>query len=96
MGMFDSYTLNKPRYTSTKTRRYVTDLTGYEIEIDLMDLSRFAEFNKNVHFLLVAIDTGSREGYVQDLQNKKSSSILVGLKKSFYILDRFRFGPKVI
>jgi hypothetical protein len=54
-------------------------------QIDLMDMSNLASRNKNVNFLLCAIDIFSRKAWVEPLKNKTNESVTTAMSK---ILDK--------
>ena len=82
MGSFDSYSLLRDRHTSKKrTRRYINDLPGHQLEIDLMSVERYASDNQNYKFLITCIDTSSRKLYVEPLYTKEANTVVLALDK---------------
>lgn len=78
MKRFDGYSLHTERRSIRMFRRYVTNMPG-TIEIDLLDTSRHADFNKNVHFLLVGIDQFTRETNLAFLVDKTAPVVAQNL-----------------
>lgn len=92
MGVFSGYTINKQRNAPAKrTRRYTIQRVNHNLEMDLMDMSRYSEYNNDIKYILVVIDTFSRRGYVEPLLDKKSDSVVSALE---IILDD-RIGHKI-
>lgn len=63
------------------------------IQVDLVDVSRIADDNMNIHFLLCAIDVFTRRLWVQPLLNKKSGTVLKAVKN---ILSQMEHNPSNI
>ena len=81
MGQFRSYTAGVSRRDAGKSRRYVNEREGHQLEIDLMIMTRFSKDNDDIKYLLVGIDTHSRMGYVEPLTSKHGPSVKVALQK---------------
>lgn len=79
----DVYTLYRKR---VKTFSRLPTLSEYVDKIwqaDIMDMSYFAKFNKNVKYLLVAIDVLSRYAFAQPLKSKGSGDVIAAFSKIF-------------
>ena len=81
LGTFDGYSLNRTRYISKKTRRYVNDLPGKGMESDLLSVERVAGANRNIKYLLVCVDIGSRLLFVEPLLSKEIHHVVRALDK---------------
>ena len=82
MGTFDSYTLLRDRNSSKKrTRRYINDLPGHQLETDLMSVERYSSDNQNIKFLITCIDTSSRRLFVEPLLTKEAKVVVRALDK---------------
>ena len=64
---------------------------GY-LQIDLMDVSRYAGNNKNVKYLLNVIDIFSRYVWSVPLKDKKPPAIAEAMKRIFELLKRHNIG----
>lgn len=64
-----------------KRRRVFVPFVNYQLQVDLVDVSRYKKANNNVTFLLVAIDAFLRFVRVFPLKNKTNKSVLFALKK---------------
>jgi len=66
--------------TKKKSRKKLGTITAnYENELwnlDIFDLSKFAKFNNNYHYILCAIDVFTRKAYCQALKNKDAPDCL--------------------
>ena len=79
----DAYTLNKEnRRTFPRNPVVVTNLQ-HQYQIDLADLSKYAEQNDGVRYLLVAIDCFSKKACVQPLITKEELPVKNALEKVF-------------
>ena len=71
----DSYTLHKPTKRTPLFRRIYTKGIKYLFQIDLVDMSKFADQNDGYHFLITIIDTFSKKAWGFKLKNKTANSI---------------------
>lgn len=62
-----------------------------QVQFDLIDISKLAAFNDNIHFLLAGIDCFSRKAWLVPLKNKTAKSTLVGIQK---IINPLEVKPK--
>ena len=76
----DSYTLHKPTKRQRVFRRIYTKGIAYLFQIDLVDMSKFAQENDGYHFLITIIDTFSKKAWAFKLKNKSASSIMQVMK----------------
>ena len=83
----DSYTLHKPTKRQPLFRRIYTKGIAYLFQIDLVDMSKFAEENDGYHFLITIIDTFSKKAWAFKLKNKSASSIM-RVMKVFLLTNR--------
>ena len=79
----DTYTLHRPVRKTFKRRRVITGSIGYQYQIDLVDLSKFKEWNAGYRYLVMAIDCFSKFGFAEPVKTKKSPSIIPALEKIF-------------
>ena len=87
LGGISAYGINKPRhYTRGKMVRYVNNAPRTEIEADLLHVDRYASSNDSVKFLLTALDVNTRELWVVPLNDKRSSTVLIGLREIFGLI----------
>ena len=78
-----TYTLHKPARKSYPTSRVIVAGLYNQIDADLMDMSRYAKANKNIRFVLIAIDVFSRYLWVSLLQSKSANQVVKGFKDIF-------------
>lgn len=83
LGSLDAYNLHR----EVKKVRIRNPIFVYEkreqIQMDLIDISRYKDSNKGVCFLLVAIDCFTRKAFVRPLQDKTAISTLAAIKDIF-------------
>lgn len=79
----DVYTLHKPVRYKFQRRKVLSYGIGDLIQCDLVDLSKFARYNKGMKYLLTAIDVFSKYAYAIPLKSKSAGSVLSALKKLF-------------
>lgn len=86
----ESYTLMKQEVDRKKNKVY-TPITAFHfldnLQSDLIDVSRLANYNNKVNFLFCIIDVFSRYSWIFPLKNKKSDSI-VNVLKYFFRLNK--------
>ena len=79
----DTYTLHKPVRYKFQRRRVMSYGIGDLLQCDLVDVSKFAKYNKGVKFLLVCIDVFSKYAHAIPLKNKSAASVLSAFKTLF-------------
>lgn len=79
----DTYTLHKSVRFKFPRRKVMSYGIGDLIQIDLVDLSKFAKYNRGVKYLLTAIDVFSKYAYAIPLKRKNAASVLAALKTLF-------------
>ena len=79
----DSYSLSRDVKRKFPRSKIVTNGLDHLHDIDLADVSNLSEYNDNVKFLLVCIDTFSRYLWVVPLMNKYNTRVMLGLKLIF-------------
>ena len=52
-----------------------------QLQIDLLDYSKYANFNKNYSWILIGVDVFTRKGYAKPLKNKTPLLVLNAFKK---------------
>ena len=88
----DTYTLHKPvRYNFPGNRVIVTRIDD-QWQVDLVDISSLARFNKGYKFLLTCIDVFSKFAWVVPLKNKSGEALVNGFQS---ILDLGRSPEKL-
>ena len=70
----DPYTLHKPVRWHYSRQKVVVAGIDSQWQVDLVDLSSLAKFNKNYKFLLTCIDVFSKYAWVVPLKNKSGMS----------------------
>ena len=71
----DSYTLHKPTQRPKLFRRVYTKGILYLLQIDLVDMTKFADQNDDHHFLITIIDTFSKKAWAFKLRRKTMTEI---------------------
>ena len=79
----DTYTLHRPVRKTFRRRRVITGAIGYQYQIDLVDMSKFKEWNDGYRYILMAIDCFSKFGFAHPTKTKKSPSVIPALEKIF-------------
>lgn len=71
----ETYSLQRGvKHNFKRNRVYVKGIDD-QFDADLMDMSRFAKYNDNVHFILVVIDVFSKFVWLRPLENKKGPTV---------------------
>ena len=83
----DSYTLHKPTQRTPLYRRIYTKGINYLYQIDLVDMSKFADKNDGYKWLITCIDTFSKKAWSFKMKNKTANSI-VKVMKPFLLTNR--------
>ena len=79
----DSYTLHKPTKRQSLYRRIYTHGIGYLFQIDLVDMSKFADVNDGYKWIITIIDTFSKRAWAYKLKDKSADSIVEVMKPFF-------------
>ena len=85
------YTRNQNFRTHFRTRRVIVGGLKQLLQADLINVSGLKEFNDNITFLLVVIDTFSKFIWVVPLLNKKPSTVLDAFKKNYVKYSDFPY-----
>ena len=72
-----SYTLHKPIRYKFQRRKVIVGGIDQQFQIDLLDVSAYAEQNEGIHFLLVVIDCFSKYAWVRPIKNKTGQSVTI-------------------
>ena len=83
----DSYTLHKPTQKPKLYRRIFTKGIGYLYQIDLVDMSKYADANDGFKWFITCIDTFSKKAWAFKMKDKSAASILKTLK-TFLLVNR--------
>lgn len=78
-----SYTLHKPVTKKFKRAPVITNGLGEQVDVDLADTTRLSGSNDRIKFLIVMLDPFSRYAMVEPIKNKKSQTVLEGMKRLF-------------
>ena len=76
----DGYTLHRPVKKPRKFRRVYTKHIGYLIQIDLVDMSALAKYNKNWRWIITVIDTFSKKLWAFKTKRKTGLAVTNALK----------------
>ena len=79
----DTYTIGKQRRFKFKRNRIIVTNLQQQYQMDLADLSKYAQQNDGVRFLLVAIDCFSRRASVQPLLTKGAVHVKPAIEQVF-------------
>ena len=77
----EAYTLHKPVVYRFPRRKTITGGAHHQYQMDLLDVGRYSDDNKNVKFLLVVIDVFTKYVWVTPLKNKTGPIVAIALKK---------------
>ena len=68
-----------------QTKKIRGHITAFVVDekhqIDLLDMSSYASKNKGMHWIMISVDVFTRRARAIPLKSKKSSDVLIGLKK---------------
>lgn len=79
----DTYTLHKEAKVNFPRRKTIA-FHAYEIfQCDLIDMIKYAKFNKDYKYILTVIDVFSRFAFAFPLKSKHSANIINAFKKLF-------------
>ena len=79
----DGYTLHVTPRRKFPRRRTVASTINSQWQIDLADMSRYADSNGGVRYLLIAIDVVSRFLYARTMLKKSAESTINALESIF-------------
>ena len=85
----DAYTLHRGFRTRFPSKKVIVGGLNQLHQGDLLDISKFKDFNDNVTFLLVVEDCFSKFLWVEPLLNKSNKEVLRALKKIYVKSDDF-------
>jgi len=89
----EAYTLHMPKRKKFKRQKVFVPFIDHLWQIDLIDVSKIKDENKNNTFLLVVIDCFSKMAWITPLLNKSALVVLAGFKE---ILQKSKRKPKFI
>ncbi len=89
----DSWTLHRPITLHPRTRKTLCFYPNFIYSCDLMSTQNMAKYNKNINFLLVSVDSYTRELYIAKLLDKSADSMVKGFKS---ICRQSKHWPKFI
>lgn len=84
------YVLHKPARSKFPRRKFMVHFKNEQIQIDLIDLSRYSKDNNGYKYLLTAIDVFSKKAHIVPIKTKQTKSAVEGIKKVIKILGRPR------
>lgn len=70
----------------------VSNSPEHDIQIDIMDMSRWSKWNKGIKYILVIIDVFTRKGYAYPLKKKAITNVVEAMKEFF----KNEFVPETI
>lgn len=77
------YTTHRPQRFKYRMHRYYVGNVNQLHQLDLAIMSRFADYNDGVNYLLAQIDTFSRLAHVQPLKKKTAGEMVKALEKIY-------------
>ncbi|KAG8177455.1 hypothetical protein JTE90_008639 [Oedothorax gibbosus] len=83
----DTYTLHKPARRNFPRRKVLSYGIGELMQCDLLDVSKYASQNKNIRYLLTAIDVFSKKGYAIPVKRKNADALVEVFKKAKNIIN---------
>lgn len=78
-----AYTLHKPLKRRFLRRKTIAPGLYHQLQIDLVDVANIRTKNKNVRFLLTAIDIFNRKAFAIPLKTKRGTDVVVALANIF-------------
>ena len=66
-----THSLHKPQRKNFKRRRIITRYPGHIVEMDLVDMRKYAGSNSGYHYILVVIDLFSKKLWLRGLKTKE-------------------------
>ena len=85
----DTYTLHVPKRKPKKYRRIFAKHSMYQLQMDLVDLKRYKQYNRGYAYILNIIDCFSKKAWAFPLKTKTGPETRRSLKK-FPTLNRPR------
>lgn len=79
----DSYTLHRAARSKFKRRKTISRGILHQIQVDLIDVSKYKQYNPNTTFLLTCICVFSRKVWVEPLANKSGKVVAKAFMKIF-------------
>lgn len=74
--------VNKKLTKNKNQQRFIVASQPYDmLQIDLVDMSKYSHANNGVHFIFVAVDVFTRQGYAVPMKDKTASSTLAAFQK---------------
>jgi len=87
LSNIDTYTQHR-HYRKPKYRNpFFAYIQNEYVQMDLIDLAFLSKSNNGVKFLLSAIDTFSRRGFIFPLKNKKAETVKDAIKQNLLHLE---------
>lgn len=81
LSFLDSYTKHKVFKRKFPRLSVWAPYQGYRVEIDLLAMSRYADDNNNVNYVLNIVDQFSRMAYCEPLKSKSPNEVCMAFKK---------------
>ena len=78
-----TYQIHKPVKTKYPTRKYSLRDVDVQFQADLVDMTKYAKYNKGIKWMLTCIDLFSRYAWAYPLKSKSARDVLAVLKKIF-------------
>lgn len=93
----ETYQLHRSHFTEKVVRPIVVKQPGKYFQIDLVDMSELAHWNKGMHWLLNAIDLNSKWFYCAAIKNKEGPTVAAAVARFLTEANRI-FGqyPTVV
>lgn len=85
------YTLHKPLKKRFVRRKTISKGLYYQMQMDLVDLSSIKSKNKNMRYLLTAIDIFNRKAFAVPLKTKQGVEVVKALKQIFLNYPKVKF-----
>ena len=85
LSSVDAYTLHKPTKRESLYRRIYTKGINYLYQMDLVDMTKYADENDGFKFIITIIDTFSKKAWAFKLKRKSAEAINQVMKPYFEI-----------
>jgi hypothetical protein len=92
LSSIEGYTLHKEVHQKPRNITY-KHFKRYQFQMDLVDVSEFADKNDGIKYLLNCIDIFTRYAFVRPLKDKSSKNVLIAFKS---ILEQAQTKPLMI
>lgn len=76
-----TYTIHKPKRVKYQTRPVTVLKINYQLQSDIVDLTRLKEFNNGYRYILTVIDCFSKYGYAMPQKTKNSKETAENFEK---------------